>query len=66
MIKHDDKLVDAFCKIHTIDMNKSDVRLMEDSNYETTGVGLYKDDSYCWHSTIAEIAFDLIMEKNDA
>jgi len=62
MLKNEDKLVDAFCRIHKL-TDKHDVRLMEDEKWDTTGVGVYKDGKLAWGATLAEIAMDIILEE---
>ena len=60
MINHVGQLIPMFCNIHALNVDKHDVRLMENSDYEVTGVGFYKDNTFCWGSTLAEITFDAL------
>ena len=61
MMIYDSRLLQAFRRLHNLN-SSDDVRLMENESCEITGVGLYKNDSFCWGATLAELALDIALE----
>jgi hypothetical protein len=64
MMANEDKLIDAFIRIHDIN-NCLNVEIIRDEyEQEILGVGFYKNGDLCWSSTLAEIACDLALEDS--
>lgn len=60
MITTDEQLERVFRDLHDIP-EKDDVRVVEDE--DGISVCLFKNDSWCWGTTVAEMAFDLIFQQ---